>query len=77
MKSGFTKIAIIVLSILLAVCVFEILNIESYYEDQRFVNAPSDDLKSIRTDQYLIIATSILFLLALVYFIYLHYKKVN
>ena len=75
MKSGFIKIAIILLSILLAVCIFEIINIESYYEDQSFANLPANDLEPIKTDLHLTIATSVLFLLALIYFIYLHNKK--
>lgn len=75
MKKLPLKIAIGTVSILTAIAGFEIINIESLYEDQEFVGAPTAYLKSLKGSVYLMEFLSGAFIVTLLILIILYNKK--
>lgn len=75
MSKRLLNVLIIIALILLIISAFEILNVESYYEDQEFVHAPANLLRSLKHEVALMEAITGFCVVALIYLLILKNKK--
>jgi hypothetical protein len=75
MKKRLLKISLIGLPILFVLSLFEVINIESYYEDQEFINAPIAYLQSVKTSVHLMELITTIIVIAFIIAVYLDNKK--
>ena len=73
-KLGF-KISIWIIGILALISIFEIINIESLYEDQDFLGVPASVSKPIKNDVYIAEFLSVAFTIAFIALLILYNKK--
>lgn len=75
MKKRLLRISLIVLPILFVLSLFEVINVESYYEDQEFVNAPVAYLQSVKNSVHLMELTTAIIVIVFIIAVYLDNKK--
>ena len=75
MKKRLLNISLIALPILFILSLFEVINVESYYEDQSFVNAPVDYLRSLKNTAHLLEILTAAIVVLFIVAIYIDNKK--